>query len=185
MSKFKLGDLGNKEKLKRMAKQVADKADDLSQKAAEAVGKQAEKTLDDLTGSDQASTKIKAGYKAVSEKTETLVEKGKTAADKLAQSSAEKLSDVTGKDVSPEQVKKAAIVSAMVVAAVGSIESVAAEGLVESDMAAPEGGVDAPENASGTGSFEEETNKFFADKGGLNIQTNVVDGDGVILDSGE
>ncbi len=83
----------------------------------------------------------------------------------------------TGREVSPERVKKVAVqvgVAALAAAVVGALLDERRRGAAQPAPKASGGGW-------GT-SFEDRVSRFFADKGGLNIETHTVDQDGCRLD---
>lgn len=98
--------------------------------------------------------------------------------------------DFTGKEATPEQVKKvAARVGVVALTSFVAAQALDMGGGGEFGEGGDGGGsADAGSGGGGGGgfdnSFEGQSAEFFADKGGLNISTSVVDGDGVVLDAG-
>lgn len=104
----------------------------------------------------------------------------KTKTDRAAENLAGKMSQWAGKEVTPRDVKKIAVVSAAVIIGLSILQGV---GSMETG---PVGGSGANtgsgSDAGFDNSFEGQSAEFFANKGGLNIETRTVDADGVMLD---
>jgi hypothetical protein len=98
--------------------------------------------------------------------------------DRAAASVAEFYAERTGRPVTPEQVKRVAISVGAAVVVAATLSAMMETGSSGAEFSGDQDGG----RADGFGSsFEGEVSRFFADKGGLNIETQVVDGDGVIL----
>ena len=105
-------------------------------------------------------------------------QRGGELTDQAAVQIAEQYKKITGRETTPEQVKRVAIqigVAALAVFVLHLILQNAATG--HQEVASSSGaGSDGFDN-----SFEGQSYKFFADKGGLNIETHVIDQDGCQL----
>lgn len=172
-------------------------ADDKLLEVQKKVNQVAGDKLNQVTGNDQAAQKVSDFNQKVDETAKKAKEHLKKGANQAAEVTADKITEVTGRETSAREVKTAAAITGVVLGAAYMADA-ALEGAVEgvSGMEGMDAGGDlasgGAEAAGGGGeiegfddSFEGETNKFFADKGGLNIKTHVIDGDGVILDSGD
>ncbi len=190
---FNFKKLVNKNALFSAGNKVVEHLDETSKTIRSTAAKIAGDKLNEITGDELASQKVNEKYRAVEKFSQEVTDKAVNKIDIITEKTASKVTDVTGRETTPEEVKKAAMLATLVISATGSMDAVAGgEGTSTGDLSSPEAQTnDAIPSDSSTvsageqsGSFEEETNKFFADKGGLNISTDVVDADGCILDSG-
>ena len=123
---------------------------------------------------------------------------GKEDASALSDGAAQKIADIylkaTGKETTPEQVKKvalrigvAAVVTLVIALVLGQVQA-PGEGGWDFAGGGEAGGAEGLGGGGGVegfdNSFEGQASSFFADKGGLNISTDVVDMDGCVLDMG-
>ncbi len=111
------------------------------------------------------------------EKLGPMAESAKQKTDAAAETLAGKMSEWTGKEVTPGHVKKVAVISAAVVIGMHMLNGMSGAGAEYAASGGTSSGYEGFDN-----SFEGQTNGFFADKGGLNIETHTVDMDGVMLD---
>ncbi len=171
--------------------QAALNADDKMNKARGKVGQAAGRKLNEITGNDQASQKVAAGLKTVENAALKARAGVRKATDHAAEATASKITEFTGRATTAREVKTAVVLTGLLVGAASAFEGAMDGGMAGVD--GMDGGFDgggdvAPDSATGfdgpAQSVEEEQYKFFADKGGLNIQTDVVDMDGCVLDSG-
>ncbi len=104
------------------------------------------------------------------------MQEGQEMTDNAAERVATLYSDWTGKSVTADEVKSVAL-KAGAAAVVAAVIAALLRSSSSDDSAAG-----SPEAADGFGdSFEGDMYRFFADKGGLNIDSQVVDQDGCIL----
>ena len=114
------------------------------------------------------------------EKLTPMAEAAKHKTDAVAEKVAGKMTEWAGKEVTPGHVKKIAAVSLAVVVGLHVLQGLGGAG--GGDFGGGVSGGSAGGYEGFDNSFEGQSAGFFADKGGLNIETHTVDIDGVQLD---
>lgn len=185
MSFFDLKKLTNKKFLVNAAKQAANTLEKTSETIQAKTAEYASEKLNEFTDDETSAEKAKEKYQAFENYSQGIAKKASNVIDKVAETTSTKVNEVTGLETTPKDIKKAATVAVLAISAAGALEALADEGLAGgAELSGGDLAGGDTISAGGAESFEEETSKFFADKGGLNIQTDVVDIDGCILDSG-